>query len=109
MTSFEDRKDTFEKKYAHDQELMFKVEARCCKLFGLWVAEQLGLEGEAANDYAKAVVSANLEVAGFDDVKRHIQPDLVSKKIGLSATEIDSRLAEFLSVAKEQVLAEQSD
>ena len=33
-------------------------EARCCKLFGLWVAEQLGLEGADAETYAKSVVEA---------------------------------------------------
>ena len=44
--SLDDRKDAFEKKYAHDQELMFRVEARTCKLFGLWVAGEIGLNGE---------------------------------------------------------------
>ena len=61
--SLEDRKDAFEKKYAHDQELMFKVEARTSKLFGLWVAEQIGLSGPDADTYAKEVVAANLEEA----------------------------------------------
>ena len=54
------RKNVFEKKFAHDQELEFKVEARCCKLFGLWMAEQLGLSGDDAKTYANGVIGANL-------------------------------------------------
>jgi hypothetical protein len=105
MSSFDDRKDAFEKKYAHDQELMFKVEARCAKLFGLWAAEKLGLAGTDADTYAKQVVSANLEEAGFDDIKRKVVPDLKAKGIEISDHMIDTQLTKCLDEAKTQVMA----
>ena len=102
--SLEDRKDAFEKKYAHDQELMFRVEARTCKLFGLWVAEQLGLSGPDAEAYAKDVVGANLEEAGFNDVKRKVMPDLQAKGKDITEHVIDRQLEEAFEEAKKQLI-----
>src|SRR6476660_1054893 len=59
MTTFDKREEGFEKKFAHDEELRFKAEARRNKTLGLWVAEQLGLSGAAAADYARTVVAAD--------------------------------------------------
>jgi len=101
--SLDDRKDAFEKKYAHDQELMFKVEARTCKLFGLWVAEQIGLTGADAETYAKEVVSANLEEAGFNDVKRKVIPDLQAKGKDVSDHILDRQLEIALEEAQKQL------
>lgn len=106
MSGFEDRKDSFEKKYAHDQEMMFRVEARACKLFGLWAAEQLGLSGADAQTYAKEVVGANLEEAGFDDVKRKVMPDFTAKKLTISEHLIDKELEKFVEQAKQQIMSE---
>lgn len=103
--SLEDRKDAFEKKYAHDQELMFKVEARTCKLFGLWVAGQLGLTGADAETYAKEVVSANLEEAGFEDVKRKVIPDLKAKGKDVSDHVLDRHLEEAFEEARKQLIS----
>lgn len=102
--SLEDRKDAFEKKHAHDQELMFKVEARTSKLFGLWVAGQLGLTGADAETYAKEVVGANLEEAGFDDIKRKVVPDLKAKGLDISDHVIDRQLEEAFEEAKKQLI-----
>jgi len=104
MSSFEERKDAFEKKFAHDEELAFKVEARTCKLFGLWAAEQMGLNGGAAEAYAKEVVGANLEEAGFDDIKRKVMPDLKAKGVNISEHVIDSMLQKFVEQAKIQIM-----
>jgi hypothetical protein len=76
MTTFDDRKDAFEKKFAHDEELRFKATARRNKLFGLWAAEQLGKTGPEADTYAKAVVMADFQEAGDDDVLRKVRADL---------------------------------
>ena len=76
MTTFDDRKDAFEKKFAHDEELRFKATARRNKLFGLWAAEQLGKTGADADTYAKAVVMADFQEAGDDDVLRKVRTDL---------------------------------
>lgn len=105
MSGFDNRKDAFENKYAHDQEFMFKVEARACKLFGLWVASQLGLGGADAETYAKEVVAANLDEPGFDDVKRKVLPDLAAKKLDISEHMIDNQLEKFMAEAKTQIAA----
>ncbi len=76
MTTFDQRKDSFEKKFALDEELRFKAMARRNKLFGLWAAERLGKSGDAAADYAKTVVLADFEEAGDDDVLRKVKNDL---------------------------------
>ncbi len=76
MTTFDDRKDAFEKKFAHDEELRFKATARRNKLLGLWAAEKLGKSGADADAYAKSVVLADFEEAGDDDVLRKVRADL---------------------------------
>lgn len=108
MAGFDDRKGAFEKKFAMDEELMFKAEARCCKLFGLWVAEQIGLEGAEADAYARTVVAANLEEVGFDDVKRKVMPDIAAKGLDISEHMIDSKLAACFEEAKQQIVSENS-
>ena len=105
MSSFDDRKGAFESKYAHDQEMMFKMEARACKLFGLWVAGQLGLAGKDAETYAKEVVASNLDEPGFDDVKRKVMPDIAAKKLNISDHMLDKQLEKFMAEAKAQVVA----
>lgn len=106
MSSFDKRESAFENKFALDETLMFKAEARCCKLFGLWIAEKIGLNEDEANSYAAKIVSANLEEPGFDDVKRAIMPDLTQKEIDLSEDEIDAKLAELFVLAQSQIKEE---
>ena len=105
MTAFDDRKDAFEKKFAHDEELRFKATARRNKLLGLWAAGQLGKSGADAEAYAKSVVMADFEEAGDDDVLRKVFEDL--KGAGASITEGDVRLKmdELMAVAREQIKA----
>src|SRR4028118_616961 len=76
MTTFNDRKDAFESKFAHDEELRFKAMARRNKLFGLWAAAQLGQSGGEAEAYAKSVVMADFQEAGDEDVLRKVSKDL---------------------------------
>jgi hypothetical protein len=89
MTTFNDRKDTFEKKFAHDEELRFKAAARRNKLLGLWAAGKLGKSGAEAEAYAKSVVMADFQEAGDDDVLRKVRADLEAG--GLSQGESDLR------------------
>jgi hypothetical protein len=103
MTSFDDREHAFEAKFAHDAEMQFRAEARRNKLLGLWAAELLGLSGDAANDYALSVVTADFEEAGSEDVVRKVAADLTGK---VSAEEIRAKLGELLAVAKAQLMAE---
>ncbi len=76
MTSFDNREKAFEDMYAHDADLRFKVLARRDRLVGLWAADQLGLSGDAAADYAKTVILADLEHPGDEDVIAKLQADL---------------------------------
>lgn len=103
MATFEDRGDAFEKKFAHDAELQFKVDARRNKLLGLWAADLLGKSGEAADEYAKEVVKSDFEEAGDEDVFRKVSADL-----GSAADEatIRSQMDTLLAEAKAQIMAE---
>jgi hypothetical protein len=105
MTTFDDRKDAFEKKHAHDEELAFKAVARRNKLLGLWVAEQLGLTGDAAEAYAQEVVASDFEEAGDGDVIRKVTIDLKAKGKDVSEHRIQVKLAELLETAKKQLSA----
>src|SRR6476659_5366728 len=75
MSTFNQRSDGFEKKFAHDEELRFKAMARRNKLLGLWAAEKLGKSGAEAEAYSGDVVSADFEEAGDEDVFRKIRKD----------------------------------
>ncbi len=103
MTNFNDRKDAFENKYAHDQEMLFKLEARASKLFGLWVAEQSGLSGDGAAAYAADMVSSNLSEAGFEDIKRKARKDFDEKDIAVSDHVIETMLQKCIEDAKIQL------
>jgi len=106
VSNLDDRKSAFESKFAHDQEMMFKIEARCCKLFGLWMAEQLGLTGDEANVYAAEVVAANLDEPGFDDVIRHVMPDITSKGLDISEHALNTQLETYFAEAEQQIANE---
>ncbi|SHE69465.1 hypothetical protein SAMN05444273_102290 [Litoreibacter ascidiaceicola] len=103
MTTFDDRENAFESKFAHDAEMQFKAEARRNKLLGLWAADLMGKSGDEAADYAKEVVRADFEEAGDEDVYRKVAGDLGDK-----ATEatIRAKMAELMAQAKSQLLSE---
>ena len=103
MTTFDDREHAFENKYAHDEEMKFKAEARRNKLLGLWAAELMGKSGDEADAYAKEVVKADFEEAGHEDVVRKVAADLGDKS---SPDEIRAKMAELLIEAKGQVMKE---
>ena len=103
MSTFDDRENAFENKFAHDEDMKFKAEARCNKLLGLWAAELLGKSGDEAAAYAKTVVIADFEEAGHEDVVRKVAADLEGKA---DADAIRAKRSELLLVAKEQVMNE---
>jgi hypothetical protein len=105
MTTFDKREEGFEKKYALDEELKFKAAARRNKLLGLWVAEKLGITGDAANAYAKEVVAADFEEAGDGDVVRKVMKDLDAKGITFTEQQIRQKMDEFFAQAVAQVKA----
>ena len=103
MTTFDDRENAFESKFAHDADMQFRAEARRNKLLGLWAAELLGKAGAAADEYAMSVVNADFEEAGIEDVVRKVAADLGAKA---SADQIRAKMAELLKVAKSQLMNE---
>lgn len=105
MASMDDRKDAFEKKFAHDEELKFKAMARRNKLLGLWAAEKLGKTGDAAEAYAKEVVVADFEEVGDEDVFRKVRGDFDAAGVTQSDHQIRRTMEELLATAIEQVKA----
>jgi hypothetical protein len=103
MTTFDKREDGFEKKFAHDEELRFKANARRNKLLGLWAAEKLGLAGEQAQAYAKEVVIADLEEAGDNDVFRKLRKDFDAKGVTQSDHQIRRTMDEMMEQAVAQL------
>jgi hypothetical protein len=106
MTTFEKREDTFEKKFAHDAELQFKATARRNKLLGLWAAGLMGKTGEEATAYAKAVVAADFQEAGEEDVFRKIRADFDVMGVEQSDHQIRRTMDELMATAVEQIQKE---
>jgi hypothetical protein len=106
MTTFDDRKDGFENKFAHDETLRFKAVARRNRMLGLWAAEKLGLSGDAATDYAMSVVRADFEEVGDDDVLRKVKADFEAKGVAQSDHQIRRTMDELLATASQQIQSE---
>ena len=98
MSSFEDRKKSFEKKFAHDQELQFKVSAKRNKYLGEWVSEILGYNSDQEKEYIQSVIKADFAEAGDEDVFRKIKEDLKDKNI--SDEELRKKMDELNEKAK---------
>ncbi|ATG43211.1 DUF1476 domain-containing protein [Phaeobacter sp. BS52] len=105
MTTFDDREHAFEAKYAHDEEMQFKAQARCNKLLGLWAAGLMGKTGADAEAYALEVIKSDFEEAGFEDVLRKVSGDLQGRA---SAEDVREQRAALLPEAKAQVLNDNS-
>jgi hypothetical protein len=101
MTTFDKREQGFEAKFVHDEELMFKATARSNKLLGLWAAAQLGLGGDAAADYATALVTDSQTI---DDVMGKVSGDLAAR--GVSREQVAQKLQECLHQAMQQLEAD---
>ncbi|PIP97532.1 MAG: aldolase [Rhodobacterales bacterium CG18_big_fil_WC_8_21_14_2_50_71_9] len=109
MTTFNDREAAFEKKFAHDAEMQFKVEARRNKALGIWAAGLLGKTGDAAEAYALEVMMADLKEAGDADVLRKVLADLKAASVEMDEKTLRDRMNAFLAQTKAQVLEESGD
>jgi hypothetical protein len=101
-TTFDKREEGFEKQFAHDEELKFKATARRDRLFGQWAAQQLGLTGAAADDYAKSIVIAEIET---HDPFAKVRKDFDAKGVVQSDDQIRRVMAEFLARAVTEIKA----
>ena len=100
MGSFDDREKSFEKKFAHDEELQFKISARRNKYLGQWVAQILSYDQEKEKEYIQSVIKADFEEAGDEDVFRKIQTDL--KDHNIPEEEIRKKMDELNEKAKSE-------
>lgn len=103
MTQFSDREKAYESKFAHDEELRFKATARRNKLLGLWAAELMGMEGDAAMAYGVEVVKSDFEEAGEEDVYRKVKGDLDEKGLDVSEHRVRKAMAELMDEAVKQL------
>lgn len=103
MSTFDDRENAFEAKFAHDANMQFRADARRNKLLGLWAADLLGKSGDAATAYALEVVKSDFEEAGHEDVYRKVAADLSGHA---DEATIRAKMAELVAVAKAQLLDE---
>lgn len=101
-SSFDDRADAFEKKFEHDQELAFKLKAKRNKLFGLWVAEKLGLEEEEAKIYAADIVRVNLSQPGDNDILDKTFDDLNQRGDTTSRHALEVKLVDIFTQVKKE-------
>ncbi len=103
MSTFDDRKQAFEAKFAHDAEMQFKAEARRNKLLGLWAAELMGKSGDEAAAYAVEVVKSDFEEAGDEDVFRKVSGDLAGRA---DEATIRAKMVTLMAEAKAQLMTE---
>ena len=100
MDSFKDREKNFEKKFAHDEELQFKVNARRNKYLGQWASQILSYDSEKEKEYIQSVIKADFEEAGDEDVFRKLKVDL--KDYNISDEEIRKKMNELKEKAKSE-------
>ena len=98
MSSFNERQKSFEKKFAHDQELQFKVSARRNKYIGEWASKILGYDEAKEKEYIQSVIKADFAEAGDEDVFRKIKDDL--KNYNISDEDIRKKMDELNEKAK---------
>jgi len=103
MTTFDDREQAFEAKFARDAEMQFKAQARCNRMLGLWAAAKMGKSGVKAEDYARSLVAADIEDAQHEDLVRKVTADLQGR---VTSEEIRNKRASLLPDAKEQILSD---
>ena len=103
MSTFDDREKGYENKFVHDENLRFRANARRNKLLGLWAAEKMGMTGDDAAEYAKAVVKADFEEPGEEDVFRKIRADFDANNVAQSDHQIRRTMEELMGEAVRQI------
>ncbi|MCP4184023.1 MAG: DUF1476 domain-containing protein [Hyphomicrobiales bacterium] len=106
MSGIDDRGDAFENKFAHDEVLRFKAEARRNKLLGLWAAEKIGKNETQAAEYAKEVIRSDFEEPGDEDVFRKIRQDFDNAGVEQSDHQIRRTMEELMNEAITQIKGE---
>ncbi|HEY8066681.1 MAG TPA: DUF1476 domain-containing protein [Methylosinus sp.] len=103
MSTFDNREESFEKRYVHEQELQFRAEARRNRLFGLWAAEKLGKTGPEAEAYAEALVAAEASANAEERVLDAVRGDFGAAGVDQSDHQLRRTLDELLETAKAEL------
>lgn len=104
MTTFDDRENAFENKFAHDQDMAFRIVARRNRLVGHWAAAKMGLTPAETDAYAKSVVQADFEEAGDEDVVRKLLGDLIGAGVDTSDEEVRQAISDQMVEARRQLM-----
>ncbi len=104
MTTFDDRERAFETKFAHDEELRFRLIARRNRLLGQWAARLMGLSDAEADAYAKDVIRSDFEEAGDDDVIRKVLGDLTGAGVETDEAQVREAIAHKEVEARRQIM-----
>ena len=108
MTNFNDREKGFEAKFAHDAEMQFRIIARRNRLLGEWAGAKMGLNAAETDAYAKAVVQADFEEAGDEDVVRKLMGDLTSAGVDIDEATVRLALEEQAVIARRMFIEPQA-
>ncbi len=106
MTDFNDRERAEEAKFARDEEMLFRIQARRNRLLGEWAAQRMGLSQAETDAYAKAVVQADFEETGDEDVIRKLLGDLVSAGVDISEADVRTALGDKQVEARRMLMGE---
>lgn len=107
MTSFKDKENATENKFARDQEMEFKIYARRAKLLGGWTAGKVGLSGAEADAYAKSLGLSDPSISKHEDELFHkVKYALASKEVKISDHDIRAEMHHLLHEAKKEVAGE---
>lgn len=105
MTTFDEREKAFEAKLVHDEDLKFRAAVRANKWLGLWAAQKLGRTGDAADDYAAALIALELGENRGDAIFDKVRTDFDSARIEISDHQIRRERDEFLAMATKEITA----
>ena len=100
MSSFDEREKSFEKKFAHDEELQFKISARRNKYLGQWASQILRYNSDQEKEYIQSVIRADLEEEGIEDLVKKLKLDLADHNI--PEEEIRRKIEELNEKAKSE-------
>ena len=98
---FSEREKGFEKKFARDEELQFKVQARSNKYIAEFVSKKLNKTEDEKKKYIQEIIKADMEEAGNEDVFRIVKKDCQEASFNIEDSEIRSEIEKALSRAKE--------
>jgi hypothetical protein len=103
MSTFDDREKSYESKFAREEELTFKINARRNKLLGLWAADKLGKKTVEADHYAKEVVMSDFEKEGDQDVVDKLLRDFKAAGIAMTEKDVRAEMDRLMPVARKQI------